>query len=146
MKRRQMYIGPGAASLILLIVVVSMTVLGLLALMSARGDMKLIQRSRQFTAAEYEASARAEQTLAGLDALLARCTQTASTEDAYLLAVGRELPDGLSMEGRLIRWTEDGGVGRALACEVELAPLGDFPHYIWKEHAFQTEYEDAFLE
>lgn len=146
MKRRQPYIGPGAASLILLIVVVSMTVLGLLALMSARGDMKLIQRSRQFTAAEYEASARAERTLSDLDALLARCARSASTEEAYLLAVDARLPDVLCREGRLICWTEDGGVGRALSCVVELAPLGDFPHYIWKEHAFQTEYEDAFLE
>lgn len=146
MKRRQWYIGPGAPSLILLIVVVSMTVLGLLALMSARGDMKLIQRSRQFTAAEYAAAARAQETLAALDALLARCAQNASTEEAYLAAVRGGLPEGLSMSGRRIGWVEDGGMGRTLACTVELAPLGERLRYIWKEHAFQTEYGDAILE
>ena len=41
MKRREIHIGPGAPSLLLVVVVVGMSVLGLLALMSARSDAKL---------------------------------------------------------------------------------------------------------
>ena len=45
MKRRGITIGPGAPSLLRVVVVVTMSILGLLALMSARSDMQLAQRS-----------------------------------------------------------------------------------------------------
>ncbi|MFQ9447246.1 MAG: hypothetical protein ACLR4A_07780 [Christensenellales bacterium] len=45
MNQREYRIGPGAASLMLLVVVLSMSVLGMLALMSARSDENLSLRS-----------------------------------------------------------------------------------------------------
>ena len=47
MNQREYRIGPGAASLMLLVVVLSMSVLGMLALMSARSDENLSLRTRQ---------------------------------------------------------------------------------------------------
>lgn len=133
MKRREIHIGPGAPSLLLVVVVVGMSVLGLLALMSARSDAKLAERSRSFVEAEYEISARAEETLAALDAVLAQC----AGEVDYLAAVAARLPEGLSMEGNLVSWTEAGEVGRSLFCAVELSPAGEQPRYRWREHSFQ---------
>lgn len=141
MKRREVHIGPGAPSLLLVVVVVGMSVLGLLALMSARSDAKLAQRSRSFVEAEYEISARAERTLAELDAVLAECAQEAD----YLAAVEARLPEALTMEGNLVTWTEAGETGRSLACAVEIAPNGAQPRYIWREHSFlaaEIEFEE----
>ncbi len=47
MNQREYRIGPGAASLMLLVVVLSMSVLGMLALMSARSDENLSLRSAE---------------------------------------------------------------------------------------------------
>lgn len=146
MKRRNLYIGPGAASLLMVIVVVSMSVLGLLALMSARSDEKLMQRNRDFVTAEYETSANAERSLAQLDDLAADCAIIASSDEAYLALVERELPDGMEMSGREISWTEISTLGRGLHCVVELAELGAQPRLAWREHMFISESEDAFFE
>lgn len=146
MKRRSFYIGPGAASLLLVIVVVSMSVLGLLALMSARSDERLMERSRDFVAAEYETSALAERSLAELDGLLADCARAASADAAYLEMVARQLPEGMEMSGRTVSWTETSALGRGLRCAVELSELGAQPRFAWREHSFIVESEDAFFE
>lgn len=144
MKRRNFYIGPGAASLLLVIVVVSMSVLGLLALMSARSDEKLMQRNRDFVTAEYETSARAERSLAQLDGLLADCARAASTDAAYLAQVAQALPEGMEMSGRMVFWTEVSALGRGLHCAVEIEELGAQPRFSWREHLFVAHGEDAF--
>lgn len=136
MKRRNFYIGPGAASLLLVIVTVSMSVLGLLALMSARSDEKLMQRSRDFVTAEYETAARAERRLAALDALLADCAGQAGDDAAYLALVDEGLPEGMALTGRVVSFTEAGETGRSLHCEVTLSPLGETPRLTWTEHRF----------
>ena len=46
MNQREYRIGPGAASLMLLVVVLSMSALGMLAMMSARSDESLSLRSQ----------------------------------------------------------------------------------------------------
>ena len=140
MKRREVHIGPGAPSLLLVVVVVGMSVLGLLALMSARSDAKLAARSRSFVEAEYEISARAEETLAALDAVLAQCAGEAD----YLAAVAARLPEGFEMDGNIISWTEAGALGRSLYCAVEIGEAGATPRCIWREHSFlpaEVEYE-----
>ena len=82
MKRRGVTIGPGAPSLLLAVVVVAMSVLGLLALMSARSDAQLARRSLEYTEAEYERAAQAERSLAQLDGVLTAC----AGEEDYLAA------------------------------------------------------------
>lgn len=146
MKRRNFYIGPGAASLLLVIVVVSMSVLGLLALISARSDERLMERSKSLIAAEYAANAAAERTLAEIDGILSACAQTAGDDEAYLKLMAKSLPEGAYLEGRIIRWTEYSGEGRALACAVEAAELGKSPRFTWREHMFLSDMDDALFE
>lgn len=136
MKQRNYRIGPGAASLLLVVVVVSMSVLGLLALISARNDYKLTQRSAEFTVAEYTASAQAERTLAELDGILAESRKNALNDDEYLRAVAAALPEGMHMEGRNVVWEERAESGRTLICSVEVLPFTDNGRFVWKTHAF----------
>lgn len=132
MKRREVHIGLGAPSLLLVIVVVSMSVLGLLAIMSARNDAQLSRRSQTYTLAEYDRAAQAETHLAQLDALLVQCTGAAD----YYAAVKQLLPDFMRMEGHRVTWTEEGETGRSLLCTVELLPPGSPERYRWVEHLF----------
>ena len=136
MKRREYRIGPGAASLLLVVVVVSMSVLGLLALINARGDQKLTERGVQFAQAEYEASAQAEGRLAELDGVLAQCAQRAMNDEAYMRLVLEALPDGMRLEGNAVAWEQESEYGRTLRCKVEILPLEAQARYIWKQHMF----------
>lgn len=132
MKRRGVTIGPGAPSLLLVVVVIAMSVLGLLALMSARSDAQLTRRSLEYTVAEYERAAQAERSLAQLDGVLAACAGEAD----YLAAVSRRLPEGMTLDGRVVRWTESGDTGRSLCCAVELQEDGAKTRFRWVEHQF----------
>ena len=141
MKRRGVTIGPGAPSLLLVVVVVAMSVLGLLALMSARSDAQLARRSLEYTEAEYERAAQAERSLAQLDGVLAAC----AGEEDYLAAVSRQLPQGMTLDGRVVRWTESGEKGRSLCCAVELAKEGAQSRFRWVEHQFMADETDTDL-
>lgn len=132
MKRRGVTIGPGAPSLLLVVVVVAMSVLGLLALMSARSDAQLTRRSLEYTVGEYERAAQAERSLAQLDGVLAAC----AGEEDYLAAVSRQLSEGMTLDGRVVRWTESGDTGRSLCCAVELQEDGAKTRFRWLEHQF----------
>ena len=132
MKRRGVTIGPGAPSLLLVVVVIAMSVLGLLALMSARSDAQLTRRSLEYTVAEYERAVQAERSLAQLDGVLAACAGEAD----YLAAVSRQLPEGMTLDGRVVRWTESGDTGRSLCCAVELQEDGAKTRFRWVEHQF----------
>lgn len=136
MKRREYRIGPGAASLLLVVVVVSLSVLGLLALINARGDHKLTQRGMQFAASEYAASAQAERMLAELDGVLADCAQQAADDGEYMLLVSASLPEEMELDGRTVCWQLPSEYGRTLVCGVEIEPLGAQPRFAWTEHTF----------
>lgn len=138
MKKRNFFIGPGAASLLLVVVVVSMSVLGLLAMMSARSDARLAERSVTYTQAQYGAMAESERSLAALDAVLLRCGRDAADDASYLAALEAHMPSGMILDGRTVRWTEDTGAGKMLYCAADVAPLGDFPRCAWTEHLFVT--------
>ncbi|MBQ3574213.1 MAG: hypothetical protein IJA26_00960 [Clostridia bacterium] len=147
MRNREYRIGPGAVSLLLVIVVVSMSVLGLLALISARGDYKLTERVRMFACAENEASAMAEETLAGIDAVLAECAAEALDDDDYLSRISESLweNEALYMEDSIISWEEQAEGGRTLYCEIEVSPLGSAQRFSWTAHMFMAA-EDEFSE
>ena len=140
MKRRGITIGPGAPSLLLVVVVVTMSILGLLALMSARSDMRLAQRSLEYTQAEYEHAAAAQRSLARLDGVLISCMG----EEDYFAAVECLLPEGMYMEEHVVRWTEAGEKGRSLCCAVEVLDRGQKDRFRWVEHQFVPE-ENTFL-
>lgn len=135
--------GPGAASLILIVVVLSMSVLGMLALMNARNDARLSARSTAVVVAAYELNDRAERRLATLDAVAAVCASANDDDELYLAAVRALLPEGMLMDGRVVSWTETDGL-RTLTCEVELLPLGGDARLSWRAHRLTAVTEEVW--
>ena len=137
--------GPGAASLILIVVILSMAVLGMLALMNARNDSKLSSRSIEVVAAGFELNDRAERNVAELDAVLARCAASTFSDEAYLAAVRGSLPDGMLMgqEDRIVSWELTDGL-RTLSCAVEVLPQGEKERLRWREHRLTAITEDIW--
>jgi len=132
-RKSRISFGPGAASLILIVVILTMSVLGMLALMNARSGSRLSRRSVQVIQAGYALNGQAERTLASLDAIAARCAAEAQSDEAYLAAVADALPQGAAMDGREIVWSETDGY-RTLECAVELLPLGGDARLRWNTH------------
>lgn len=137
--------GPGAASLILIVVILSMGVLGMLALMNARNDAKLSDRSIEVVAAGFELNDKAERGVAELDAVLARCAASTDSDEAYLAAVRGNLPDGMLMgqEDRIVSWELSDGL-RTLSCAVEVLPQGEKERLRWREHRLTAVTEDIW--
>ena len=134
MNQREYRIGPGAASLMLLVVVLSMSALGMLAMMSARSDESLSLRSQDVARQVAELNVSAEQSLARLDAVLADAARTAQGEADYLARVEAALAEepeaGMTLLGRTVSWMETNDEGRTLTCAVELQERGAFPRYV----------------
>ena len=137
--------GPGAASLILIVVILSMGVLGMLALMNARNDAQLSRRSIEVVAAGYALNDRAERSVAELDAVLARYAAATYSEEAYLNAVRCSLPDGMLMgeNSRIVSWELTDGL-RTLSCAVEVLPQGEKERLRWREHRLTAVTEDVW--
>ena len=144
MKRKsRVTFGPGAASLILIVVILSMSVLGMLALMNARNDNKLSDRSIDVVEAGYALNDRAERTLATLDGVLYTCTAVAGDDEAYLAAIRGLLPAGMLLDGRIISWSETDEL-RTLSCAVEVLPLGEGERFEWREHRLTAVTEEIW--
>lgn len=135
--------GPGAASLILIVVILSMSVLGMLALMNARNDARLCERSTAVVIAGYELNDRAERHFAALDGVAARCAEASDADEEYLGAVKGLLPEGMLMDGRIVSWEETDGL-RTLSCEAELLPLGAEQRLSWRAHRLTAVTEEIW--
>ena len=137
--------GPGAASLILIVVILTMSVLGILALMNARNDIKLSDRSAQVVQAGYELNVAAERQLASLDALAKLCASRNDTDDAYATDLKALLlmQSEITMTDRVISWSHTDG-RRTLSCSVELLPLGGEKRFNWVSHTLTATTEDAW--
>lgn len=135
--------GPGAASLILIVVILSMSVLGMLALMNARNDHRLSSRAIEVVEATYALNDRAERSLAKLDGVLFTCAAVSADEEAYLLAIRGLLPEGMLMDGRVISWTESDEL-RTLNCAAEVLPLGEGARLRWCEHRLSAVTEEIW--
>ncbi len=142
MNRRNMHIGPGAASLMLIVVVLSMSVLGILTLANAQNDIRLSMRSKAVIEEIYRLNDAAECSMAELDAAALRAAQVSADDESYLAAIEAALPGGMSLEeGGAISWMEQGADGRLLACTAVLNRRGDFPRLEWTRRQLMTEYE-----
>ena len=142
-RKSRLSFGPGAASLILIVVVLSMSVLGILSLMNARNDSRLSARSIQVVQAGYQLNADAERQLARIDAIAAHYAEVAEDDAAYALAVRTYLPPEMKMDGRVIRWSQTDGY-RTLDCAVELNPLGGDKRFTWVDHRLTAITEDTW--
>ena len=135
---RKYRFGPGAALITLLAVVLAMSALGVLTLLSARGDEVLSERAARVAESVARLDVRAEESLAALDAALA-AAPTDQGEAAYRAAVAAALPEGMTLEAGVVRWVESAEDGRSLVCAAALAPAGEFPRLDWLEHRLVTE-------
>lgn len=142
-RKSRVSIGPGAASLILIVVILSMSVLGMLALMNARNDHKLSSRSIAVVEAGYALNEQAEQSLAALDGVLYACSAVAQDDEAYLAAIRGLLPTGMLMDGRVVSWAESDEL-RTLNCAIEVLPLGENPRYAWRDHRLTAVTEEIW--
>ncbi len=99
MNKRKVALGPGAASLILIVVVLSLAMLAMLMQISSRNDLSLASRSAEMTARVYDLNADAERKLAFLDEILIECRKEIKTGDmqAYLDLLAEKLPAGYDL-------------------------------------------------
>lgn len=139
MREKEHHIGPGAVSLLLIIVVVSMSVLGLLSMISARGDYKLTERAIDLAVSGQAASAEAEKTLSELDAILVSCAEKTQDDEEYLALIAASIPEEMTMRGRNISWKEQVSGGRTLNCTIEVLDLGKTDRILRVEHIFSAE-------
>ena len=90
--------GPGAPSLILIFVILSMTVLGMLAMLSAKNDLSLSKRSIQVVQAQYALNIQAEECHAEIDRIIAECRESAGTRDELLGMLSERLPEDVRLD------------------------------------------------
>jgi hypothetical protein len=131
--KRKVALGPGAASLILIVVVLSLCMMAMLTQISARNDYNLCKRSADMVQRVYELNAQSEQKLAELDAVLVSAQKDVSGMDAYLAKVAEKLPEGMTLDKDRITWTEPLD-NRNLECIVQLLPPGEKQRTKWISH------------
>ena len=132
--KRKVALGPGAASLILIVVVLSLCMMAMLTQIGARNDYNLCKRSAEMVQRVYELNAQSEGKLAELDAVLVKAQQDVGTDmDAYLKKVEELLPEGMTFEEGNITWTEPLD-NRNLECIVQLLPPGEKQRTKWISH------------
>ena len=117
-KQQSSSVGPGAASLLLIAVVLCLTVLGILALISARSDHMLSVRNQEMVVSYYDASVKTQQALAEFDGVLLAARSSSADNDVYLTTVRAALPDGFVMDGQEAEYTADAGADRSLAMTI----------------------------
>lgn len=142
-KQSRVSFGPGAASLILIVVILSMSVLGILSLMSARSDSRLSDRSAQVVEASYALMQSAEHTLSELDELALSLRAQASDDESYALLFSERLPANVTLEEGVLSWEETDGV-RTLECAVELMPLSSQQRLVWMRHSLSAVTEEIW--
>lgn len=76
-------VGLGAASLIMILLVLCLVLMGVLSLMSARADLSLSRRHAELAEGYAKASASAQQALSQLDALLVEARDAAQSDAQY---------------------------------------------------------------
>ena len=139
MNKRKIALGPGAASLILIVVVLSLCMLSMLAIISSRNDMSLASRSAEMITRVYELSDKSERRLAELDAVLVKCREEAGeNQEAYLAAVEENLPEGMTIDEDIVSWTEPLD-NRTMNCAVKLAGPGEMPRAEWHNYKLKVD-------
>ena len=135
-KKSSITLGPGASSLILIFVVLSLTALGMLSLMTSRNDLRLAERSAQVTEAVYALNIRAEERRAELDGIVKACL-----ENGNIAELEDVLPEDVLLEDGLLLFTVDDGA-RMLDCALEIVPSGEGQRLTWVRYDLTAETED----
>ena len=134
--------GPGAASLILIFVMLSMSVLAMLSLMNSRNDLRLSDRSAEVAQNIYGLNDKAELAFAEISQILAVSRRESIDDDAYLEAVEKALPEEMSLSGREIEWIIE-EEQHMLDLAVTILPYEEGGAE-WSRHSLQTQSGDMF--
>ncbi len=133
MNNKKIALGPGASSMILVVIVLALCILVMLTTISARNDDSLSIRASQTVVQTHALIARGEESLAALDALLVSCRAGATGEEEYLTRVEEALPEHMTLEEDRVFW-EETTEGRMLECGVRLLPAGEKSRTEWVVH------------
>ena len=152
-KKSSISLGPGASSLILIFVMLSLSVLAMLALSSGYHDRQMSLRSARISEEIYALYEQAEETREKIGETLGECMETSADETQYLRAAAEALTgigDGIVPEENVVSWEEKDGV-YTLQCAVSIGSYGqksDRPG-IWRKHiltADRTQSEEEWDE
>lgn len=139
MNKRKVALGPGAASLILIVVVLSLAMLAMLMQISSRNDLSLASRSAEMTARVYDLNADAERKLAFLDEVLLECREEAGSDiQAYLELLAEKLPAGYDLLEDEVTWM-DPLENRIMTCTVKVLPPDSEERTEWVAHKLVVE-------
>ncbi len=143
-KKSSISLGPGASSLILIFIVLSMMLLGMLSLMMGRNDLKLSERSAEVIEAVYGLNAKAETARAEIDAILVSCRQNAADEDDYLVKIEEALEDtDYDWEDGVISFTV-ADTYREIDCALSVLPLDSTQREAWIRYDLMAKTEDLW--
>ena len=136
-KQSSIRMGPGASSLILIFVMLSLSVLAMLSLVSGRNDLELSVRSARVAEEVYSLFENGERTRAAVGEIMTQSRENAADENGYLKQVAEKLSAGItwpagleqsdtasgfSIRGGAVCWQEKDGV-YTLDCAVMLDPF-----------------------
>ena len=142
-KKSSISLGPGASSLILIFIVVSMMALCMLSLMTAKNDLTLSERSAEVIEAVYRLNGQAERKRAQIDAVLSAAAREAENNEAYLAAVAGLLPEETQMEEDCILFSASDGA-REIDCALRVLPLGSSRRTDWVRYNLAATTEDIW--
>lgn len=135
-------IGIGAASMLLIFIMLCITTLAVLSLSSARADLTLTKRNVTMQRAYHTASAKAQETISAIDNALMEAAGQASTQAEYeALVEALTLPEvALSAAKGSISFEVDAGFERSLEVVLSLAEHGgEGPRYTIARHTLRND-------
>ena len=138
MNKRKVALGPGAASLILIVVVLSLCMLAMLAQIGSRNDYSLASRSAEMITRVYQLHDQSERKMAELDAILVRCQKETTDMASYLAKVEESLPSDMSLDEDIVSWQEPLD-NRTMNCEVKLLEPGQKERAKWVTYKLKVE-------
>ena len=133
MNKRKVALGPGAASLILIVVMLSLCMLSMLMEIGSRNDYSLTKRSAEMITRVYDLNSGAERRLAELDKVLVKCRKEAADMDSYLALVEENLPEGMEIWDGEVSWSEPLD-NRTLTCAIKVNEPDAETRYEWVSH------------
>ena len=134
--KRKIALGPGAASLILIVVALSLAMMAMLTIIGSKNDYSLCYRSASMIEKVYELNAASEQRMAELDGIVAAAL-TEEGEELFLKKVQESLPKEMTLEDDLVSWSEP-LENRTLECMVRIRRSKDTDRIQWVSHKLKV--------
>lgn len=138
MNKRAFRLSPGAPSLVLIVVVLSMSIMGMLMFIRTQNDMRLSARSVQVAGQDARLYVQAEETFAELDGIVMRCRLNAAEDEQLLELVAQSLPEDMELDGSVIFWQESDG-SRIFWAGAQVQPLNSETGLAWHTRILEAE-------